>query len=372
MTQKHKLYLAIALVSGSLAAAPVQAKTVEVPDLDINTYGWVNMAAMYGDTGNGSETYIVDNKYASSRLGAKISKEVEDLGVRIGTHVEFEYQHNPSNVVTPDNRSEDGELEERHINLFVAGDFGQVSIGQGSGAADGYTEIDISGTKVAAFSNLGLMGGALPFVAKDGSGNDVKLIQALHNQDFEQRYDRVRYDSPSFGPMTFSVSQGYKDKASGNGSDDVSELAAKVSLPLAGKLVAGVGYSRKDVGGVADKVEVFGGSASWLHTSGFNLTGVYSNQDSSGRTASDFFMVKTGYKTGKHSVAIHHAMGEDRTEYTPAAITDSEVKAYGISYVYAPAKWLDMYASFNNYQLSAKERNYDNVDIAMTGARVKF
>ena len=373
MKHQHKLYLAIVLVSSSLAAASASAKTVEVPDLDIDTYGWVNMAVMYGDTGRGSETYIVDNKYASSRFGAKISKNVEDLGVRIGTHIEFEYQHNDSNKVTPDNRSIKGDLEERHINLFVAGDFGQVSVGQGSGAADGNTEIDLSGTKVAAFSNLGLMGGALPFVANDDDpSKDVKLIQALHNQDFEQRYDRVRYDSPKIGPMTVSVSQGYKQKGSGSSSDDVTELAAKVTLPLAGKLVAGIGYSRKDVGGAVDKVDVYGGSASWLHTSGFNLTGVYSNQDGSNKGASHFYMVKTGYKTGKHSVAIHHAMGEDRTEYTPAAVTDSEVKAYGISYVYAPAKWLDMYASFNNYQLSAKERSYDDVNIAMTGARVKF
>lgn len=371
MKHQHKLYLAIALVSSSLAAAPVSAKTVELPDVDIDTYGWVNMAVMYGDTGHGSETYIVDSKYASSRFGAKISKEVEDLGVRIGTHVEFEYQHNDSKEVTPENRSIDGELEERHINVFVAGDFGQVSIGQGSGAADGNTEIDLSGTKVAAFSNLGLMGGSLPFVAKDGTDNDVKLIHALHNQDFEQRYDRVRYDSPKFGPMALSVSQGYKSKK-GGGSDDVTELAAKVTLPLAGKLVAGVGYSRKDVGGAVDKVDVFGGSASWLHTSGFNLTGVYSNQDGSTKGASEFYMVKTGYKTGKHSFAIHHAMGDDRAEYSPAVVTDSEAKAYGVSYVYAPAKWLDMYASFNNYELSAKERSYDNINIAMTGARVKF
>lgn len=372
MKQQRKLYLAIALISGSLASASASAKSVEVPDLDIDTYGWVNMAVMYGDTGHGSETYIVDNDYASSRFGAKISNDVKDLGVRVGTHLEFEYQHNASNVVTPGDRSINGELEERHINLFVAGDFGQVSIGQGSGAGDGNTEIDLSGTKVAAFSNLGLMGGALPFVAKDGSSNDVKLIQALHNQDFEQRYDRVRYDSPKFGPMTFSVSQGYKDKKGSSGSDDVTELAAKVTLPLAGKLTAGVGYSRKDVGGAADKVDIYGGSASWLHSSGFNLTGVFSIQEDSVKTSSDFYMVKTGYKTGNHSVAIHHALGEDRTEYTPAAVTDSKVKAYGISYVYAPVKWLDMYASFNNYQLSAKERSYDDINIAMTGARVKF
>lgn len=172
--------------------------------------------------------------------------------------------------------------------------------------------------------------------------------------------------------MTVSVSQGYKDKSNGSGSDDITELAAKVSLPLAGKLVAGLGYSRKDVGGAVDKLEIYGGSVSWLHTSGFNLTGVYSTQEDSARTSSDFYMVKSGYKTGNHSVAIHHALGEDRTEYTPAAITGSEVKAYGISYVYAPVKWLDMYASFNNYQLSARERSYDDVNVAMTGARVKF
>ncbi|MFO8141600.1 MAG: porin, partial [Marinobacter sp.] len=230
--KKQKLALCIAVAG--LASAPAFAQKAEVPDLNVDFYGHINMAIMHADTGEGSEQYIVDNDYASSRVGARISTDLKDIDLKVGAHVEFEYQHNPSNKVTPDNRTIKGNWDERHVNLFAAGRFGKISVGQGSGAGDGATESDLSGTKVASFPDLALVGGALRFV--DEAGNGPTLMKSIRNQDFEARYDRVRYDAPAFGPVKLVVSQGYKE------DQDITEIAAfyNASFDGLGKLSASV------------------------------------------------------------------------------------------------------------------------------------
>jgi hypothetical protein len=372
--KKNQLALSVAL--GSLMASPVMAQGVDLSKVNVDAYGHINMAIMHGDTGNGSQQYIVDNKYASSRVGTRITTDLDDLGITVGAHVEFEYQHNDSNDVNEDNRSQKGEWNERHVNLFAKGRYGMISVGQGSGAADGATEMDVSGTKVASFPDLRLVGGALPFVSKDG-GADVLVKQSFQSQDFEARYDRVRYDSPKFGPVSVSVSHGYKEQGpttdNVTGNADTSEIAATYNNAIdgVGRISAAIGYSAQynETGGAVAQ-DTVGGSISWLHDSGFNATGVYSYRDyDSGKKESTFNMVKLGYKTGKHSFTVHRAQGED---FNPAQLTGSDVEIYGAAYVYKPVQRLDVYAAFNNFSLEADQGKYDDVNVAMIGSRLSF
>ena len=367
--KKHQLAISVAL--GSLMTSTAMAQKVDLSEVNVDAYGHINMAIMHGDTGNGSEQYIVDNKYASSRVGTRITTDLEDLGMTVGAHVEFEYQHNSSHAVTPENRSVDGDWEKRHINLFATGRYGMISVGQGSGVGDGATEMDLSGTKVASFPDLALVGGALPFVEKNGDG-EAKVIQSVRSQDFEGRYDRVRYDSPNLGPLKVAVSHGYQDHREG-GNTDTSELAVRYNGAIdgVGRISAAVGYAAQyNESGGADAQDTVGGSISWLHDSGFNATGVYSYRDyDSGKKETTFNMVKLGYKTGKHSFTVHRAQGED---FNPLSLTNSDVEIYGAAYVYQPVKRLDVYAAFNNFSLDADQGDYDDVNVAMVGSRLKF
>lgn len=155
-------------------------------------------------------------------------------------------------------------------------------------AADGATESDLSGTKVASFPDLALVGDAQKFIDKNDSGWNPTLFQSVRNQDFEARYDRVRYDAPAFGPVKLAVSQGYK------GDQDITEVAATYNTAIdgLGRLSAAVGYSTRDVGGAA--------------------------------------------------------------------------------YVYQPIKRLDVYFAYNNFALDADNGDYDDVNVAMIGSRLKF
>lgn len=121
------LSMIISGVASSYACAEDSSTKV-----DVETYGQINLGYMNGNAAGGSESYIVDNDNSASRVGAKLSGYVDELGVTVGAHVELEYQQNASNVVKPEARSADGEFNERHLNLFVQGGFGKVSLGQGT------------------------------------------------------------------------------------------------------------------------------------------------------------------------------------------------------------------------------------------------
>ncbi|WP_432472782.1 porin [Amphritea sp. HPY] len=333
----------------------------QVQAVEIKFYGQVNQALMSADTGNGSETFIVDNDNSGTRLGLKATHELEDNWTA-GAHLEFEYQSNASNKVTPTQKTIDGDFSERQINLHFSGPIGKFSIGQGDGAANGNTERDLSGTAIISWANPALLGGALDFAETSG-GSNVGFSKAMSNLDFESRYDRVRYDLPEFGPFKAAISQGVK------GNNDVTELGVRANFNAGGKLTTAIGYSTEDKNSAAvGDEETFGGSVSWLHANGFNLTGVYSTKfdDNPANPDAKFTSIKAGYKQGKHSVSVGYYITEDLAQLGDESTT------VGLGYVYKPIKWIDMYAGINQNSLDRSGSNFDDITIATIGARVKF
>jgi hypothetical protein len=82
---------------------------------------------------------------------------------------------------------------------------------------------------------------------------------------------------------------------------------------------------------------------------------------------SDFNYVKVGYKTGKHAFSADFGMGDDQV-----AVGD-EAKHFGIQYVFAPAKAVDLYAGYKTLSLDrAGGATFDDIDILTVGSRIKF
>jgi hypothetical protein len=336
-----------------------------VDNVTVAPYAQINHGVMVTDSAAGTKTYTADNDNSASRAGVRVNADVADTGLSVGAHVELEYQVNPSNAVSENERTISGEFAERHLNIYVAGAFGKVSVGQGDGAANGNIERDLSGTAVISYANPGLVGGGLNFVETSSPADVVRFGAAMSDQDFESRYTRVRYDLPKFGPVSLAVSQGTK-----NSDEDVSELSARFDSELggAGKLSAALGYSSRDVGGATDKADTIGGSVSWLHDSGVNLTGAYSaaSDDNSANPDSDFYLVKLGYKTGMHAMDIHMMEASDRVAEGDTATT------VGVGYVYSPAKYFSAYPGYNTNSLDRDAGDYENVDTLFVGGLLKF
>jgi hypothetical protein len=369
--KQNKLRASIVAIVCGVSSSGVLAQA-SVSNVKIDGYGQINHGVMVSDTAAGTKTYTADNDNSASRAGFRVSADVEGTGLTVGGHVELEYQVNASNAVTERNRSISGDFNERHLNVFVAGAFGKVSVGQGDGAANGNIERDLSGTSVISYANPALIGGSLSFV-DEANGTSVEFSDAMSDLDFESRYTRVRYDLPKIGPVSIAVSQGTKG-ASGDsaatGDKDVTEVGARYSGELggAGKVIAALGYSSKDeLGTVADKTQIVGGSVSWLHDSGFNLTGAYSqvSNDDPTNEDGDFYLVKAGYKVGKHAMDVHMMEASD-------LIDGADAQTVGVGYVYTPVSYFSMYAGYNNNTLDTDAGDYEDVNTLFVGGLLKF
>lgn len=329
--------------------------------LDVEVSGQVNRALMQGDNGADSETLHVDNDISGTRFRLGAAQDI-DSGLRAGAVFEAEFQSNPSNSVSLTDRSDDPELDERHFYVYFEGGFGFVSLGQGSGAADGGTEVDLSGTAVAQNSlGVSAIGGGIEFASGDVV-TGPELGDVMSNQDFESRYDRLLYQTPALGPVKIALSTGVKDSA------DVTEAALKFGGALAGGKVAAVlGFSSQERDGAGEvDDDTVGGSVSWLAPSGISVTLAHSRRDVAAGREGKFNYAKLGYRTGKHAVSADFGTAEDLAQ------TGDEAEMIGVAYVYQAAKWAELYAAAKETSLDRPGTAFDDIRVLMVGSRLKF
>ena len=347
--EKTLLATAVAGALG-LAAMPAQALEAEVS-------GHVNRALMAADDGTDSRTTFVDNTTSNSRFRFTGTEEVTP-DLRAGIFVEFSIASSNSSAVSIQDPEADFGVGERHIDTFVEGDFGKLSLGQGDGAGNGATEVDQSGTFIAGYSAANLIGGSVAF--RDSGGGLGPTISATYsNFDFYSRHDRVRYDTPALGGITFSVSHGTA------GGEDSTTIAARQSLDVgAGQLAWALGSGSQSGTGT----DITGGSASLLIDSGLNVTlAVADTEDNfTGNDGGNLVYTKLGYKQGRNAFSVDFGVVED----LDAVGDESEVM--GVQYLHKPIDWMEVYVSGKTHSLDRSGQDFDDVSILFAGTRIKF
>lgn len=353
-TTSHHLVSAAALAVAALASQNAHA-------FDYKLSGHVNRMVTQADDGTQTRLFNADNINSQTRLRFTGQQEFAP-GLKAGINWEVGYSSNPSSSLSMTTRSVSASFIERHGEAFLQSEWGKLSLGQGDGAANGGTEIDLSGTTVIQYSGVTDVGGKFNFRNAGGLGPTIDAT--IGNLDFESRYDRLRYDSPAFGPLRFSASFGDKD------NNDVYELASLLNTDLSGghKLAAALGWSRERKIGVAGDEETIGGSVSFLMRNGVSLTAAASESenDDPAATKKKFGYLKAGYKTGKHAFSVDYGRGED------FAVLDDSSKAYGIGYVYTAQSWLELYAGLKQHELNRVAQTFDDVRFVSAGLRLKF
>ncbi|GGO81871.1 hypothetical protein GCM10011348_21880 [Marinobacterium nitratireducens] len=356
---KKNLLLTLPVVGFSFCS---NAYAIDVPEsFEYRLYGQINQILMFADDGEKSEQFISDNSNSASRLGV-IGKVDTPEGFEIGARLEAGYAQNPSNMVTMEARTIDAEFKARQINLHIGGDFGKLTLGRTDGANNGNAESDLSGTTLALLQSPVGIGARLQFQDDGMYGPPVALV--LNHQDFESRYDLIRYDTPEIGGAVISASTGIKD------DNDVYEIGSKIKHKFEGgsRLSAGLGYSAEMKDGVADKEETYGGSVSWLSSNGFNvsLTATRKVDDDESNPDADYRSVKIGYKKGRHAVAAIYGQGSDQGK------EGDDATYAGVGYLYGAAKWLQLYGAYTVQSLDRDGRDYDDINIAYAGVRIGF
>lgn len=354
------------------AALLVGGTAVQAQNLQVQLYGQVNRAVMNVDDGTNNKWFHVDGQPSSTRFGIQGTSQVAP-GLRAGARIESEMKSNPSDTVTfaaPSTGAVSGNVlfAERWLDASLEGAWGRINMGQGSGAADDASTIDLSGTGIANGNCPTDWGGAISWLNSAGAaiGTTVGATHACN--DFESRYDRLMYTTPVFGGFRAQVGTGQKSSAG-----EANEASLWYSGKLAGDLQAAIGWSEvrvKGTGGALDDKTTIGGSVSWLHTSGFNVTVSYTNVDGINGALRDgtFWWGKLGWKVGQHAIGIDYGVSEDMVA------AGDEGKTFGIGYVWNPIRWAEFYAMYRVFQLdrSGPLVSPEDVKAGSIGTRIRF
>ena len=332
--------------------------TVQAQEFKVS--GQLNRLLMRVDDGTRSRGIHADNVNSQTRLRITAAHDIAPW-LKVGANWENGYTENPSSLVDMNNASVDATVNKRHADIYFLGEWGKLSVGRGDGAANGGMECDLSGTTVISYSGITDIGGGFAF--RGGAAVGPTIAATIGNLDFESRYRRQRYDTPRFGPLTLSVSEGRKD------DHGVSELAAWYAgeLPV-GKLAAALGWSRERKGGVAGDEDTGGGSVSWLAPGGVNLTlaAGASVDDTPAKPRKTFIYGKLGYLSGKHAVSLDYAKGGD------FKVAGDRSWMLGIGYVYTATTWMELYAGAKRHGLDCAGCSFNDITFMVVGTRLKF
>lgn len=339
-------------------------------NIDVELYGQINRAGLWADNGDSSSVYFVDNSASSSRIGVNTKGEIDDY--QVGAKIELQLNSNRSSRVYT---NEDGDevtsgdgVAIRHVDGFFAKDgLGKFSFGRGNSASNGTSEIDLSGTKVAAYSGVhDMAGGQLYYDNPTRTLSDTHIRNTFSHMDGLSRRDRFRYDTPKFSGVMFSA---------GANEGDAYDFAGRYSRRFGSFKFAGAlawAIPGQLFGG--DFNNQYNGSMSVLHDSGFNLTAAGGARDAkdSDRDDPTFYYGKLGYKAkiwdlGSSNFSIDY-MKEDNLDQN-----DDVGRTYALAFVQDLKKWgTEVYLAYRNYDLERTDVDFDNVNALWAGARIKF
>lgn len=349
----------------TVSAASHSNSKSQKPSLKIS--GQVNRAILYMDNEEQTDVQYVDNSASGTRFRLTGDTKLDVGGLTVGFVIENQYQDNPSNGQDLKDSDNNGNFKTRRQQIWVKGGWGKVGLGQSQGAADGTTEVDFSGTSMASYAFPDAAGGAT--FRNDGNPliRPTAVSSALNSFDHNSRYDNLRYDTPSLGPVTLAVSAG----------NDKYDAAARMSTSWKGaKIAAALGYSTNQEG--TNDFDTVGGSASVLLSFGTSITGMYTKRDFDNVGSPgdpdplagddpDVWYVKLGQKFGNHSLSIDYGVGEDQ------AVDGDEATRYGLAYNYDfPKNKVQIYAGVAQFQLDRDVENPDDVTTVIVGSRIKF
>lgn len=344
----------------SAAMAVTQALAAQVSsegNVSLTLSGQVNRALLWADDGTESRMLHVDNDNSSTRMNLEGTGRL-NRDVDVGAQIEVEIQSNPSSQVDILGVGTGGATTfvDRKLEVyFDHKQYGKLSLGQGSMASDGTSEVDLSGTSVVAYSGVADMAGGIGFV---GAGTTIG--EAYANLDGLGRDDRIRYDSPPLGNFRVSVS---------SAGDSKQDLAVRYSGSLKGGLqfVAAGAYAT-DVNG-PDLIDTqISASASIRAGSGFNLTGAMGVRELDGVTVQEpsFWYIKAGYIKGDKAFSVDFAQASD------VSGIDDEFTSIGVAAVWNfRSAGTELYAGLRSHSLDDGVSR-DDILALMTGARIKF
>lgn len=345
--------------------------TSKFSNVDFSLYGQMDRAILYSDNGDSKDLYSVDNANSNTRMGFLAGVDTTS-GWLVGGRIEYGIVSNASTDVNQlETHDATGTLiKNRWAEISFKHDtFGKISLGKGSSASDGTSEVDLSGTDVAAYASIADTAGGMYFNNEDGTPvttANPQVGDVFNDFDGLSRTDRLRYDTPSFAGFSLAGSGSSGDAWDGalryNRKFGETKVVAAFSAVSPGDLLG-------------DGIDMqYSGSASVLLPMGLNATvsgGVRDLQDSN-RDDPTTWYAKIGYKTSFYSAATT-AFSIDYGQTENLAQDDDKGKTWALTAVHDIADWgTEFYLTYRNHELDRNDTDYDDINVVMAGARLKF
>jgi hypothetical protein len=372
MTDPRRAAAAAALAAA--LAAPAAAEPLLGPltlgDLrsgEFEFYGQINKALLVHDDGDAVRAYpFVDNDSSSTRFGAWFRRRAAD---DLLLSANFEMQWTPYSTADV-NRLDDPVNLESHLlrNAEIQADtaFGRFSFGQGSTASDAASEVDLSGTTLAAYSSVSAIAGGQLLALSGGGISGTAIASAFSNFDGLGRLVRARWDSPSVSGFTLSGSIG-SDQVGSGPEDGSYDAALRYADTLGGVLVNAAAAVSAPLG----ERERVNGSAAALH----EATGLNAVLAAGWDSARDgrFAYLKLGWRrtglitSGDTAVSVDASTGRNRL------LRGSETLTFGLAAVQQVAEGgVDLYAGLRWYDVDSPAADYEPALSVIAGARLVF
>jgi len=340
----------IAALARIMAAAMLMLAPIAAQAVDVEVSGQINRLIMNVDNGDKNGLVNADNAVSGTRFRFTGSGELEN-GMTAGLIYETQLESNPTSKIDADNLDSDGVggnvgegdyFSNRYQNVWIKGDFGKVTLGQGSGASDGSAEVDDSGTSVIQYA--GADSDLLGDMEFGDSGVTVKDVRS--DYDGLGRNDNIRYDA-AIGDFNLAASLGNGYRRDAAVLYVIEHFKMKFAV-----------WDRDDSGDGNTGAAV---SASWNADNGVNLTGSYSGENSSDDPTNVY--LKLGFKHGKNAYAIDWSETQDRGP--------GDSSSYSIAWVGSMMQGVELYATYRVQTLDDVS-GADDIDALAGGARIKF
>lgn len=344
---------------------------------DVRWRAQVNRAALYADNGTESEWFHVDNDSMPSRFGMAGDYKPEVWGGwTFGGQIELGFKSDNSAEVAFGGPDPDFKVDGRKIEAYANNKkFGALAVGQGDMASNGTAEEDLSGTYVAAYSQVRFAAAGLAFapretvdsppIAEESLGTNVPprpsptVKDVFNNFDGLHRDDRIRYDAPVWRDFAASISVA---------GEEIFDAALRHSMALgAHKLASAAAFARKGAG-----IDQYSGSCSLLLGCGLNFTAAVGGQDVAGETSPFSVYGKIGYtadwfSAGATMLAVDYSRNEGIDQTGDVAESYAVVFNQRLDPLNA-----ELYATARNYVLDRAGADYDDLFVFMSGVKVAF
>jgi hypothetical protein len=357
---------ALAVAVAAALTAPMAAQAVST-----NWYGHINRAMQFVDDGIDSDINFVDPTAYSSRMGWKGTADAGN-GVTAGAKIEYDFRSNTiygsgGGINATD--ASDTNLRIRHAIVWFSGDWGKLTLGQTSDATDGvaYQTHNSAWEGTELGHDWGITGFRLSVPGVANPTTTVGTAYSFSSSFDGGRRDLVRYDTPSFGPVSANVSVGTNSRF-----DTSLRLSSDVG---GGSLKAAIGYS--EAGGSAGASasganETLSGSASYQFSQGTFIDGFYGTRDmNAGAARSDpnTWYVALGHSWGNNTAVVDYMEGNDQTQ-------GCNGDRIGVGFKHGLSGGATLYTGYHHYSADcaglAAGTSINDVDEFHIGARVHF